>query len=125
MLWSGDFTTYFWPCPWYCTQIASNGNLLLPPGSAFRRILRFEYHHFGVVCATVSSISTPFFGIIIFSFFVEYASFFLSPRFFAVLPAAPPPDPARMKEEPVEAVVVRTARKDSEEVVEAQRKVEQ
>ena len=30
---------------------------------------------------------------------------------------------SRMKEEPVEAVVVRTARKDSDEVVEVQRKV--
>ena len=32
----GDLNTYLFPFSWYCTQIASKGTPLLPPGSAFR-----------------------------------------------------------------------------------------
>ena len=38
LLWLGALTTYLFPFSWYCTQIASKGTPLLPPGSAFRRI---------------------------------------------------------------------------------------
>ena len=57
LLWQGDLTTYFLPFSWYCTQIVSKGTPLLPPGSAFRRTTRLQYHHFGVVRATVSVLS--------------------------------------------------------------------